>query len=451
MNPLDLVTCKQPGKKSRIVTALGEFSDDELMGRAAAISEQLSQQGLGGTRGIVSLKNGPDFFAGLVGAWLAGAAPVLLDPMLKKELLSAAEMTHARFLVSDTLFADALPGDIAVIAPEGRRAVLPDPPHTPEEEPILYLFTSGSSGKPTLVPKTYRHIEVEVDFISALFDRPERVASLVPWCHIWGLLSSFFVPLRAGGACDLTAGVSGRTVLERASAGLLDLVVAVPAYYQAMVRLLEAGVVDRPDPRCRFASSSAPLTAALRRSFTALGHTRLTDIYGSTEAGGIAFRHKDGPWTVQPHVAVRVDADGALWVRSPSVSFETADGFYRIGDIVSPTDNGFVLLGRGDDVVKIGGRRIALGEIQTALEAFPEILRAAVFSVERRGALRLAAVIEPVAAGAAPDEEAIKKYLRGRLADHKVPGIIRVVDRIPLAASGKVARQALPALLEEKG
>ncbi len=445
MTPLELVTPKAPGKESRLLTASGEYPRDALMRRAAGIAARLTHRGLQGRKGIVSLRNGPDFFAGLAGAWMAGTVPVLLDPMVRKELLFAIEMTDARFVIADAR-PDALPPPMAALVPDDREGEVPAPAEVPEDAPVLYLFTSGSTGKPTLVPKTFRQIEVEVDFISTLFDHPGRVATMVPWCHIWGLLSSFFVPLRAGGVCDLIAGVSGRTVLERAAGGLLDLVVAVPAYYQAMVRLLEAGVVGPVPPGCRFASSSAPMTAELRSAFTAGSGCRLTDIYGSTEAGGIAFRHEDGPWTVQPHVAIRVDDAGALWVKSPSVSFETADGFYPIGDKVRPTDRGFVLLGRGDDVVKIGGRRIALGEIQAALEACPDVLRAAVFAVERRRALRLAAVIEPAVKD--PDVAAVKQFVRGRLADHKVPGIVKVMEKLPLTPSGKVDRRALLGMLE---
>lgn len=445
MNPLELVTSSRPGS---ILSAERTYAIDTLLARAARVAERLLAGGNGGERGIVSLKNGPDFFAGLVGTWMAGAQPVLLDPMVKQEVRAAIDMTGARFVVSDVLDAAALPDGIRRIAPDGGEGAPGVCPEVDDEAPILFLFTSGSTGKPTLVPKTFSQIDVEVQFISTLFDGPKRVATLVPWCHIWGILSSFFVPLSGGGVCDLSAGVSARTVLDRVQAGALDLVVAVPAYYQAMVRLLEAGVVGALPPSCYFASSSAPMTPVLRKAFTELTGCRLTDIYGSTEAGGIAFRHADGPWTVQPHVDIRVDGDGALSVRSPSVSFETENGFYSIGDLVKPTENGFLLVGRKDDVVKIGGRRIALGEIQAVFDACPAVLRAAVFSIERRGALRLAAVVQPAETGET-SIDAIKQFVRERLADHKVPGIVRLVDEMPLTSSGKIARRELEAFLAE--
>ncbi len=448
MNPLRLVTPQTPSNRPAMATANRTYSHDALMGRAAAVAHRLKGTVAPRDRVIVSLKNTPHFFAGLVGTWMADAVPVLLDPMVKLELTSAAEMTGARAVVWHGRDDLRLPSGLGEVIPDDATAEIDESPELAESDPVLYLFTSGSTGKPTLVPKTFGQIMVEVAFITSLFDHPHCVATLVPWCHIWGLLSSFFVPLASGATCDLTAGVSALTVLERTAEGKVSLVTAVPAYYQAMVRLLQAGAAPAPAPGCRFGCSSAPLSPALRAAFTELSGCGITDIYGSTEAGGIAFRRVEGPWTVQPHVEIRVDRDGLLAVRSPSVSFDADDGFFRIGDMVRREGEGFVLIGRSDDVVKIGGRRIALGEVQTVMEACPEVLRAAVLAEEVRGALRLTAYVEPQQADV--DKETIKRYVRERLADHKVPRVIHLLDTLPLTSSGKVDRQMLQQMRESE-
>lgn len=448
MNPLRLVTPDTSSNRPAMLTAEATYSREHLMGRAAAVAERLRGITAPRDRVVVSLKNTPHFFSGLAGAWLADAVPVLLDPMVKLELASAAELTGARAVVWHGRDDIALPDGLGEVIPDDRTADVLSSPDMDDGEPVLYLFTSGSTGKPTLVPKTYAQIRVEVDFITALFDGPHGVATLVPWCHIWGLLSAFFVPLASGATCDLTAGVSALTVLKRTAAGQVSLVTAVPAYYQAMVRLLRAGAAPAPASTCRFGCSSAPLSPALRAEFTELSGCGITDIFGSTEAGGIAYRRVDGPWTVEPHVEIRVDEDGLLEVRSPSVSFEDEDGFFRTGDMVRPENGGFVLIGRSDDVVKIGGRRIALGEVQTVVEACPDVLRAAVLAEEVRGALRLTAYVEPQRAGV--NAETIKRYVRARLADHKVPRVIHLLDTLPLTSSGKVDRQNLRQLSDPK-
>ena len=63
MNPLDLVISRQPDKESSLLTRERAFTHGELMRRAAGIAARLGDRGLRGQTGIVSLKNGPEFFA----------------------------------------------------------------------------------------------------------------------------------------------------------------------------------------------------------------------------------------------------------------------------------------------------------------------------------------------------------------------------------------------------
>ncbi len=441
-NPKKLIF--NPSRSSDAVAMVDEpqsYTVDELTAKAAATATALSPLVRQGERVIVSIHNGPDFFAGLVGCWAAAAVPVVLDPMVRSELSYAAEMTGAKTVIYSG--EAGLPCGLTAVDPKTLPEGLPEItiPEVADDAPILYLFTSGSTGKPTLVPKTFRQIEVEVDFIAGLFERPMQVAGLVPWCHIWGLLSTFFVPLKTGGVCDLRGGISARGVLEHVAEGTVDLVVAVPVYYQAMVRLMEEGVVPPFGARCRFASSSAPLSPEIRQRFKALSGVSITDIFGSTETGGIAYRHEDGPWRIQPHVATQIDAEGRLRVKSDSVSFQTDDGYFAIGDMVEEVEGGFVLLGRQDDVVKIGGRRMALGEITRAVESCPGVFRAAVLTENIAGTLRLTAFVEP------KDEtltgKAVKSHVRTLLADHKVPRTVHLVASLPIMPSGKIDRRKL--------
>ncbi len=411
------------------------------------MGNRLLEMGCGGGRAVVSLDSGPDFVAGLAGCWMAGVTPVLLDPLVRKELLGAIQMTGAGAVICGARCDSGLPVGVRELVPDQTEAApLPAPKWT-EDAPLLFLFTSGSTGKPVLVPKTFSQLDVEVSFLRGLFSEPKHVATLVPWCHIFGLLTSLLVPARTGGVCDLSAGISPKRVLEKAGQDALDLVVAVPAVYQVMVRYLEASNLHSIAPRCRFTSSGAPLPAPLRTRFTELTGRPITDLYGSTEAGGVAYRHDEGPWIVEPHVEMRVTDEGFLEVRSASVSFPGPDGFYRIGDLVRPEGRGFTLIGRADDVVKIGGRRTSLGEVAEALESCPGVFAAAVLAKRIRGALRLVAYIESASEGV--EVQAVKHSVRGLLADHKVPREIHIVERLPRTTAGKVDRQKLAGILHE--
>ncbi|MBW2277697.1 MAG: acyl--CoA ligase [Deltaproteobacteria bacterium] len=441
MDPLTLLDLGSRPDAPAVIASDAAFTRAELLARAAALGRKLEPIA-GGSYAIVTLDSGPGFVAALDGCWLAGVTPVLLDPLVRHELDRAIETTGARAVISG-------PGPLAVALPPGVIALTPnqdthdpwDAPAIDDDAPLVLMFTSGTTGKPALVPKSFAQLDVEVRFLSGLLESPRQVATLVPWCHILGFIPSFLLPLRLGGVCDLSAGISPRSVLRRAGEGQLDLVVAVPAIYRVMIRLLAAGGLPPIAPGCRFLCSGAPLPAETRARFGELTERPIIDVYGSTEAGGVAYRTEDGPWIPQPHVDWRIAPGGHLEVRSASVSFPGEDGFYRIGDLARPAVDGFTLDGRSDDVVKIGGRRVSLGEVQQAVEGCPGVEGAAVLAAELRGELRLLAFVEPGGEAVTGDE--VKTFVRSQLADHKVPRVVRVLDELPRTPAGKVDRRAL--------
>ena len=108
---------------------------------------------------------------------------------------------------------------------------------------------------------------------------------------------------------------------------------------------------------------------------------------------------------------------------------------------------GFVLEGRKDDIVKIGGRRTALGEVQGVVESCPSVLHAAVLATRVAGVNRLVAYVEPSTADL--DTQAVKAFVREHLADHKVPRVVHIVEKIPRTPAGKIDRQRLLAMFDE--
>src|SRR6185295_19894280 len=100
--------------------------------------------------------------------------------------------------------------------------------------------------------------------------------------------------------------------------------------------------------------------------------------------------------------------------------------------------------GRLDDQVKVRGFRIELGEIETILKAHPAIRQAVVVAVDDAKAgkqLRVYLVVETKT----PPINELRTLLRRKLPDYMVPSIFVVLESLPLNASGKVDRLALPA------
>ena len=132
------------------------------------------------------------------------------------------------------------------------------------------------------------------------------------------------------------------------------------------------------------------------------------------------------------------DRDAARFAPLPSLGWDRA---YRSGDVVRADEAGLLFLGRADDQVKLGGRRIELGEVDAALLALPGV-RGAAAAVRRTRAGNQVLVGYVVPDGEL-DTDTAALALRERLPAALVP-LLAVVDDLPTRTSGKVDRDALP-------
>ncbi|MEU6476623.1 amino acid adenylation domain-containing protein [Streptomyces sp. NPDC047017] len=155
---------------------------------------------------------------------------------------------------------------------------------------------------------------------------------------------------------------------------------------------------------------------------------------------------------------------GELWIGGEGVArgyrgdpdrtarqFVTHDGlrWYRTGDLGRYRPGGILeFLGRADQQVKIRGHRIELGEIEAALHELPGIARAVACVVGERPRHRIVAFAVPD--GEPPQAVALRAALTERLPGYMIPERVRLLERMPLTANGKVDRGALAALLDEE-
>ncbi|MDQ4104748.1 MAG: amino acid adenylation domain-containing protein, partial [Actinomycetota bacterium] len=126
---------------------------------------------------------------------------------------------------------------------------------------------------------------------------------------------------------------------------------------------------------------------------------------------------------------------------------ETGTRMYRSGDLVRWTAAGQLeFIGRADSQVKIRGYRIELGEVESVLLTHPDIAQAVVTLARYDERPYLLAYL--VAAGppnSAPTIEALREFAGRVLPDYMLPSAVTVLPALPLTASGKIDRRALPA------
>ncbi|MET9684369.1 Pls/PosA family non-ribosomal peptide synthetase [Streptomyces coeruleorubidus] len=136
------------------------------------------------------------------------------------------------------------------------------------------------------------------------------------------------------------------------------------------------------------------------------------------------------------------EKDAEKYAPLESLGWERA---YRSGDLVKAEPEGLVFLGRADEQVKLGGRRIELGEVDAALQALPGVAGAAAAVRTARSGNQL--LVGYVVIQEGWDQAAAVEKLRAELPAALVP-LLAQVDELPTRTSGKVDRNALPWPLE---
>ncbi|MCP4656179.1 MAG: amino acid adenylation domain-containing protein, partial [bacterium] len=117
---------------------------------------------------------------------------------------------------------------------------------------------------------------------------------------------------------------------------------------------------------------------------------------------------------------------------------------YRTGDLVRWRGDGRIeFLGRIDHQVKIRGFRIELGEIEVVLGEHPGVAEAVVMSREEETSGKRLVAWVVAAEGSTPVVAELRRYLAERLPDYMVPGVVVLLETLPLLPSGKVDRTAL--------
>ncbi len=130
--------------------------------------------------------------------------------------------------------------------------------------------------------------------------------------------------------------------------------------------------------------------------------------------------------------------DEVVYAAMPGLGWDRA---YRSGDIVRFDGEGLVFQGRADDQVKVGGRRIELGEVDSALLGLPGVSGAA--AAVRRSEAGNSLLVGYVTTEPGFDAKAAVEQLRRTMPAALVPRLA-VVDTLPTRTSGKIDRDALP-------
>lgn len=429
---LDRLLLEPQGK--RAVAVGPAMNHATFVRRALGLAATLRARGV--HRVALHLDDAAELAIALFGAWRAGVSVLLpadAQPGTRQHLETLAD-----------LWLDTLDG-------------LDSAPLPPAELDLdacqLTLCTSGSSGAAKLIDKRLRQLAHEVDALEQLWGKDLLGATLVASVsaqHIYGLLFRVLWPLCAG-----------RPFVRR----------ALPFAEDLQQASLQAGCfawVSSPALLKRMGENlDWPALTGVRRVFSSGGelpaeaaqalHRRLgqcpTEIYGSSETGGIAWRQGDVTWQAFAGVELGQDDDGALNVRSTYLPVghceQTADTVRLEGD------GRFVLLGRLDRIVKLEEKRISLPMLEQALadHAWVAEVRLGVVN-EGRAFLGALVALSPTGLRALRSQgrrsvtAALRSHLAGRCETIALPRRWRLLLHLPWNSQGKLPQAQVNELLK---
>lgn len=317
----------------------------------------------------------------------------------------------------------------------------------------LVQFSSGSTGLPKVIGRTPRSLAAEVAAFQALPDMPrdgERVLLLSSTAHSFGLVGGLLHALAAGVAVVFSPRVTARDILRTAAEHRVSAVFGVPMHIELL-----AAASSPPDlPSLRVVVSGGELMPPrVAHRFTETYGVPVGSSYGTTESGVIAM-DVSGASTpaVGPPVPGMVlrERDGELDVALDTSPYlydtggtQYVDGWLRTRDRVMVDAAGAVhVYGRADSLVVVGGLKVDLTEVERVLGDQPQVDQAVVV---HDGVVT--AYVTPAVGADRPSSAELLRWCRERLADHKLPRVVRVLEALPRTSNGKFLRQ--PAVLRE--
>ncbi|MGH3310153.1 MAG: benzoate-CoA ligase family protein [Streptomyces sp.] len=490
----------------------GEVTYGELARLVGHVAAGLEAWGLRSEeRVMLFMTDGPAMAAAILAAMRLGAVPVPVSTMLTgPELAELLGDSRARvLLVSEEFTAPAeaalarvpgihyvaVTGDVTMAVPagvrlrpfdelveEGRRrgGELQEPYITSEDSSALWLYTSGTTGKPKGAMHRHANIRHVVESYARQvlgITHEDRCLSVAKLFFAYGIGNSLFFPLAAGATTVLDPQrPTPRSVAERLREYRPTLFFAVPTFYAA---LLHSDVPREAFASVRLAVSAGEvLPADLSRRFADRYGIEILDGIGSTEALHIFLSNRPGrsrPGTtgtaVEGYDLRVVDSAGhdvgpgepgsllvkgeslatGYWCRTSATRQVFQGSWLHTGDTYVVDDDGyFTCLGRTGDMLKAGGIWVAPSEVEARLLRHPAVSMAAVVGLPDGDGLDKPVACAVLEDGEAVEPEELIEFCRAGLASFKRPREVLIVDELPTTASGKLKRHAVRELAAEQ-
>ncbi len=427
------------------------------------------------------LKNCPEFVSVLFGILQAGAVVVPINNFLKPdEVTYILKDSGANVLVSEAAMSDGtarlrenIPG-LRVLEIESlvsSKEPLAVTSQRGKNDLAVIIYTSGTTGRPKGAMLSHGNLLHNVEscrqvLAAVSFD---RFAVLLPMFHSFMLTVGILLPITVGGSMVLVKSLHPpKNILGEILRNQATILPAIPQLFRTL-----ANAQLPPNLPLRLCiSGAAPLPVEVLKEFNSKFPIPLIEGYGLSEASPVVTMNPlKGPWKAGsiglpiPDVEVTIQNDlgemtpigevGELCVRGgnvmmgylnqPEETRKVMRGDWLLtGDVGYKDSDGYIYItDRKKDMLLVNGINVYPREVEEVIYQFPGVKEAAVVSRPdtRKGEQPVAFV--SANDGATVEQRALVQFLRGKLADYKVPRQIMILPALPRNATGKVLKTTL--------
>lgn len=309
-----------------------------------------------------------------------------------------------------------------------------------ENSAKIILFTSGTTGKP-------KQVAHNIKSLTRFVKTGEKYKD-----HIWGLtynpvhiaaLQVFFQAIYNLNTIVYLYRYSNDDIIELIEKYKITHISATPTFYKLLLPSTKKieHVKSLTFGGEKFDQNVVDKIKAL------FPNAKIKNIYASTEIGSLFISDSEiyeVPETIRKYVKI---SDNHLFVHKSLLEhnfllkesennewFETGD----LVDLINENPLKFKFVGRTDDIVKIGGYRVNLIEVERAIEQHPNVTKARVYT--KSNSLTGHILLADVMTNGIVTEKDIVNFLKEKLPEYKIPRIINIVENIEITRTGKVKR-----------
>ncbi|NUS67315.1 MAG: AMP-binding protein [Ensifer adhaerens] len=305
-------------------------------------------------------------------------------------------------------------------------------------EGTLLQMSSGTTGAPKYVARSWMEIDAEIESYVATFREPEDMTPVIacPTTHSYGLICGILVALKRGQTPVIVNTANPKYLLKVLRETERPLLYSSPAILHTLARLMPAGEQIHatmtsgtllPDPWF------ADIRAKSRFMFQQ---------YGCSESGCIAINpdvtSAGDMGFVLPHLIAATgnsaeDTGEIVVSNGDGAPIHTRDLGYRRADGM------LVFVSRLDDMINVSGLNVYPKDVEDAVMAMPAVTDAVAFRKADRFAGERVALIFSAEVPVAP--QAVREWCSRHLASHQLPMEILQIDAVPRQANGKISRR----------